>query len=185
MRILALIVLTASLAVAAGFTAQGKSAPDARRPNIMFVLADDLAWNLVQYMPNVRAMQAQGVTFSRYFVTDSLCCPSRSTIFTGKYPHNTGVFTNGGADGGFHAFHAHGDGAGHVRDRAAAAGYRTALMGKYLNGYTQPATVDGGRTCRRAGASGTSRGNGYAEFNYSPQRERPRRPLRPPARATT
>ena len=41
MRILAVIALTASLAVAAGLTAQGKSAPDARRPNIILVLADD------------------------------------------------------------------------------------------------------------------------------------------------
>ena len=56
-------------------------------------------------MPNVRAMQSEGVTFSRFFVSDSLCCPSRATIFTGKFPHNTGVFTNGGRDGGFFAFH--------------------------------------------------------------------------------
>jgi len=68
------------------------------------VLTDDLALNLVQYMPNVRKMQQDGVTFANYFVTDSLCCPSRSSIFTGRYPHNTGIYRNTGADGGYQAF---------------------------------------------------------------------------------
>jgi arylsulfatase A-like enzyme len=56
------------------------SAP-APRPNIVFVLTDDLAWNLVQYMPHVLEMEKRGVTFVNYFVTDSLCCPSRASIF--------------------------------------------------------------------------------------------------------
>ena len=68
------------------------------RPNIVFVLTDDLAWNLVQYMPHVLQMQKDGVTFANYFVTDSLCCPSRSSIFTCRYPHSTGVFRNTGAE---------------------------------------------------------------------------------------
>ena len=67
------------------------------KPNIIFVLTDDLAINLLQYMPNVQKMQKDGTSFSRYFVTDSLCCPSRSSIFTGEFPHDTAVFTNTGA----------------------------------------------------------------------------------------
>jgi hypothetical protein len=59
------------------------------RPNILFFLTDDLSWNLVSHMTNVQAMQKKGITFSHYFVTESLCCPSRSSIFTGKYPHDT------------------------------------------------------------------------------------------------
>src|SRR5437764_6388606 len=55
------------------------------KPNIVFVLTDDLAWNLVQYMPRVQKLQTQGITFSNYFVSDSLCCPSRSSIFTGRF----------------------------------------------------------------------------------------------------
>jgi arylsulfatase A-like enzyme len=96
------------------------------------VLTDDLSENLVQYMPNVQAPAKDGTTFSQYTVTDSLCCPSRSSILTGRFPHNTGVFTNGGDDGGFHVFQKEQE-----RDTFATAprkqGYRTAMMGKYLN----------------------------------------------------
>ena len=85
---LALLTLF-GLTVAVGASAR----PAPQRPNIVFVLTDDLAWNLVQYMPHVQQLQAQGTTFTNYFVTDSLCCPSRASIFTGRYPHNTGIFT--------------------------------------------------------------------------------------------
>src|SRR5712691_8395470 len=133
----------------------------AKRPNIVFVLTDDLALNLVQYMPNVLKMQRDGVTFANYFVTDSLCCPSRSSIFTGRYPHNTGIYRNVGADGGYLAFLNR----GHERTTFAAAltaaGYHTAMLGKYLNGY-QPQ--------RNPAAPGWTEwdvaGNGYRGFNY-------------------
>ena len=54
------------------------------RPNFVFVLTDDLSWNLVSHMPNLVALQQAGTTLSRYYVVDSLCCPSRSAIFTGQ-----------------------------------------------------------------------------------------------------
>ena len=79
------------------------------RPNFVFVLTDDLSWNLVSHMPHVLAMERAGTTMSRYYVVDSLCCPSRSAIFTGEYPHDDGVFTNAGNDGGYFAFNQHGD----------------------------------------------------------------------------
>ena len=71
----------------------------------MFVLTDDLSWNLVRYMPHVLAMQRRGVTFSNYFVTDSLCCPSRASILTGRFPHDTKVYSNNPPYGGFVLFH--------------------------------------------------------------------------------
>src|SRR5690349_4835578 len=80
----------------------------ADRPNIVFILTDDLSWNLVQYMPHVLQMEKDGTTFNNYVVTDSLCCPSRSSIFTGDFPHDTGVFTNNSPDGGFDVFHSRG-----------------------------------------------------------------------------
>ncbi|HLY47714.1 MAG TPA: sulfatase-like hydrolase/transferase [Solirubrobacteraceae bacterium] len=80
----------------------GRTAPDPR-PNIVFVLTDDLDWSLVnrRYMPHVVALERRGETFSHYFVADSLCCPSRATIFTGNFPHDTRVFSNFGSRGGF------------------------------------------------------------------------------------
>ena len=55
------------------------------KPNIVFVLTDDLDLNLVQFMPHVLAMERNGVSFANYFVTDS-GGPSRSSIFTGEFP---------------------------------------------------------------------------------------------------
>ena len=84
-------------------------APADGRPNIVFILTDDLATNLVRYMPHVRALAASGVSMRNYFVVDSLCCPSRAAIFTGLYPHDDGVYTNGGSDGGYATYNRFGD----------------------------------------------------------------------------
>src|SRR3954453_24167719 len=75
-------------------------------PNVVFVLADDLSWNLVtpRFMPHVTALERRGETFDHYFVADSLCCPSRATIFTGDFPHDTGVLANIGRFGGYRRF---------------------------------------------------------------------------------
>lgn len=106
------------------------------KPNIVFVLTDDLSSDLVEYMPAVKDLARQGVSFSNYFVTDSLCCPSRASILTGRFPHNTGVFRNTGADGGYLVFRNKGQDKDTFATSFQAAGYRTAFYGKYLNGYT-------------------------------------------------
>ena len=101
----------------------------------MFVLTDDLSMDLLRFMPPVQAMERNGLTFNNYFVSDSLCCPSRSSIFTGDFPHDTHVYGNTGRTGGYRAFYNHGD---EYRTFALAlqrAGYLTGMMGKYLNGY--------------------------------------------------
>ncbi len=136
-----------------------------RRPNIVFVLTDDLAWNLVtkRYMPHVVALEKQGVTFTNYFVTDSLCCPSRSSIFTGLVPHNTKVFKNKGKQGGYNQFLRRGLEQQTYAVAMHRSGYRASLMGKYLNGYGKPVMT----THVPAGWDdwhGAS--NGYPEFNY-------------------
>ncbi len=164
------LLTTLALLTLLGLTAAGGASarPAAQRPNIVFVLTDDLAWNLVQYMPHVQELQAQGTTFTNYFVTDSLCCPSRASIFTGRYPHNTGVFSNGGSDGGFGVFHARNDESSTFALRLKRSGYLTALMGKYLNGYTPNGLVGGKRRYVPPGWSEWDvAGNGYPEFNYN------------------
>jgi arylsulfatase A-like enzyme len=108
------------------------------RPNLVVVLTDDqdLVLGSLDFMPKTRALIGdQGMTFSNHFVPLSLCCPSRSTILTGLHVHNHRVLTNFPPDGGFERFDQLG-----LEDRTLAtalhdAGYRTALFGKYLNGY--------------------------------------------------
>jgi N-acetylglucosamine-6-sulfatase len=143
-------------------TAAAGRAGAAKPPNIVFILADDLSSNLVPYMPNLMAMQREGTSFSNYFVTDSLCCPSRSSIFTGKFPHNTGVFTNMPPDGGYEVFTARGNESLTFAIALQRAGYKTAMLGKYLNGYhpVKDGVPHGWNEWDVAG-------NGYPEFNYN------------------
>jgi arylsulfatase A-like enzyme len=137
------------------------SAERPRRANIVFVLTDDLAWNLVPYMPHVVDLQRRGMTFSNYLVTDSLCCPSRSSIFTGKFPHDTGVFTNNAPNGGYAKYQSMGNPQSTFATTLRAAGYRTSMSGKFMNGYLP----------QRHGADPgwqhwAVAGDGYHEFEY-------------------
>ncbi|HET7046666.1 MAG TPA: sulfatase [Solirubrobacteraceae bacterium] len=141
-----------------------------RRPNIVVILTADLSMNLVRYMPHVVKMQDDGLTFNHYFVSDSLCCPSRSSIFTGNFPHDTKVFNNVGARGGFREFYDRGEELHTFATALQNAGYRTAMMGKYLNGYGQTkGSVPGlPYTYVPPGWSEWDvAGWGYPEFNYS------------------
>jgi N-acetylglucosamine-6-sulfatase len=161
----------ASSAAVRSPTAPGtlRSAGSARntRPNIVFVLTDDLSWNLVRYMPHVVQMQRQGATFGNYFVTDSLCCPSRASILTGRFPHDTRVYDNSPPEGGYRVFHERGEEAQTFAVALQRAGYRTALMGKYLNGYTPGAQEAPGRSYVPPGWSEWHvAGNGYPEYGY-------------------
>ncbi|MEV6600969.1 sulfatase [Actinoplanes sp. NPDC051346] len=143
------------------------SAPADTRPNIVFVLTDDLSMNLLPFMPHLRDLQRRGTTFTEYTVSNSLCCPSRASLLTGKFPHGTGIFTNGGVDGGFVHFHRR----GHERSTFATdlrrAGYRTAFLGKYLNRYEPANTLGGRRPYVPPGwTDWYAAGNGYAQFDY-------------------
>jgi N-acetylglucosamine-6-sulfatase len=154
----------------AAFVSTGAS----RHPNIVFVLTDDLSANLLRFMPHVQAMETAGARFDNYFVADSLCCPSRASIFTGDLPHNTGVLTNFGADGGVGVFHERGDERRTFAVALRRAGYLTAMMGKYLNGYLQAGArrVDGSTAGvnRRYVPPGWTQwdvaGWAYGEFDY-------------------
>ena len=125
-----------SLAVAAdhylGSPAPSSRSFDFHHPNIVFILTDDQRLDTLSFMPNVKELlAAHGVTFTNAFVTTSLCCPSRASILTGQYSRHTGVLSNVPPDGG----------APSLRDASTVAtwlhdgGYRTALVGKYLNAY--------------------------------------------------
>jgi arylsulfatase A-like enzyme len=99
------------------------------------VVTDDQRWDTLSALPTVqRELVGKGVTFRNAFVVNALCCPSRASILTGRYSHSTGVWVNTGVRGGFGAF----DDASTIATWLDAAGYETALVGKYLNGYAAP-----------------------------------------------
>lgn len=151
-----MIALTLTLSILAP---AAQAAP--ARPNIVIVLTDDLSWDLVAFMPEVQRMMREGTTFTNYFVTNSLCCPSRASILTGEFPHDTGVLNNTPPLGGWEAFR---DGGAEEETFVVdlkKAGYRTAFTGKYMNGYRTGAPVPPGWS-----NWAVMTGGAYDGFNY-------------------
>lgn len=135
-RAVAARMAVAALAViaVAGCTSGTPAAPDAAqsRPNILVVMTDDQDVASMAVMPTVRRLlAAEGTTFTRSYASFPLCCPSRATYLTGQYSHNHGVRNNMPPAGGYTK----------LRERETVpvwlsrAGYATAHIGKYLNGY--------------------------------------------------
>jgi arylsulfatase A-like enzyme len=79
---------------------QGQS--KAEKPNIVFILVDDLRWDVMGFTghypflktPNIDQLRKEGVHFQNAFCTHSLSAPSRATILTGMFPQTNGVSTN-------------------------------------------------------------------------------------------
>lgn len=108
------------------------------RPDVLLVVTDDQRQDTVRHMPRVqRLLVDRGTTFTRAQVPTPLCCPSRASLLTGLYAHDTGVFSNGRPDGGWWAFHEQGHEQRTVVGALHAAGYRTGLFGKYFNAYAR------------------------------------------------
>jgi len=101
-------------------------------PNIVVVMTDDQAVDTMHAMPRTRRILGRrGTTFEAAVASFPLCCPSRASFLTGLYAHNHGVLDNSAPAGGL--------GKLSQRDTLPVwldrAGYRTAFIGKYLNGY--------------------------------------------------
>jgi arylsulfatase A-like enzyme len=106
------------------------------RPNVVLVIVDDLDAGSVSRMPKVKSLLTEGgTTFENYFVTHPLCCPSRASILRGQYSHNHRVLTNEPSRGAFDKFYEYGLEDSTVATWLDDAGYRTALIGEYLNNY--------------------------------------------------
>jgi N-acetylglucosamine-6-sulfatase len=132
-----------ALAVAAAAGIAAPAPRDSARavpapPSVVVILTDDQRWDTLDAMPTVQSELVQnGTTFTNAFVSNSLCCPSRTSILTGDYSHTTGVWRNQPPYGGWSSFNDSSTIATHLQ----AIGYRTGLFGKYLNGYEPGATA--------------------------------------------
>src|SRR5918998_1711724 len=115
---------------------EAESSAPAEKPNVIMILTDDLDKASISRMPNLRSLLIErGTTFENAFVTDPLCCPSRATILRGQYAHNHDIIGNEPPHGGFEKLRAMGHQNSTVATWLQDGGYRTILVGKYMNGY--------------------------------------------------
>lgn len=85
-------------AMGVALNARAAAGAKTRRPNFIFYITDDISWNdlacyghPVAQTPALDAMAQEGVVFENAYLTISSCSPSRCSIITGRYPHNTGA----------------------------------------------------------------------------------------------
>jgi N-sulfoglucosamine sulfohydrolase len=93
MRTIILVGICSGLILTSASAAEG-----AGRPNVILIVADDMAredcgayGHPAIRTPNLDRLAREGMRFDRAFVTASSCSPSRSSLITGRYPHNTGA----------------------------------------------------------------------------------------------
>lgn len=103
-------------------------------PNIVVIMTDDQRRNTFQTMPTVRKKLIQkGLKYVGFSPT-SACCPARSSLLTAQFAHTTGVYNNVDVNyGGWPAFNRSGFEEQTIAVALDQAGYRTGLVGKYMN----------------------------------------------------
>ncbi|XP_034019051.1 N-acetylglucosamine-6-sulfatase [Thalassophryne amazonica] len=121
----------------------GVSAETNRKPNIVLILTDDLDVTIGGLSPlnkTKKLIGGAGISFTNAFVASPLCCPSRASILTGKYPHNHHVINNT-LEGNCSSKAWQKSQEAHTFPALlkAYAGYQTFFAGKYLNQYGHPA----------------------------------------------
>ena len=102
-------------------------AQQGQRPNVLVIMTDDQRHDLTAMPSTRRLLRDRGREFTNAFAATPNCCPSRGTVFTGRYSHNHGVKNNNLA---------------YELDQSTTLqrylddeGYRTAIFGKYMNGW--------------------------------------------------
>ncbi len=108
---------------------QGRPEGTTSRPNVLIIVTDDQRSDgTLAVMPSTRRWFVRGgVTFTRAYATTPLCCPSRASVFTGRYAHNHRVRNNGAS--------LRLDQSTTIQHALQGAGYLTGIVGKYLNGW--------------------------------------------------
>jgi arylsulfatase A-like enzyme len=148
-RLLSFVAGMLGLLVALGLALVGPArAARAQRPSFVVIQTDDETLEQlyaeytppggarIEAMPYTRSLiAARGATFDRYYVSYSLCCPSRVTLLTGRYAHNHNVRGNLPPEGGYPGFARRAAYNHNIAVWLQDAGYRTIHVGKFLNGY--------------------------------------------------
>ena len=107
------------------------------RPNVIFIVTDDQAFSTLPHMQHVgRELAQAGITFENFILNDPICCPSRVTILLGQYRHNHRLEVGVGGGCAFR-FYKDQEPQRAIGPLIQAAGYRTGIVGKYLNSYKE------------------------------------------------
>lgn len=115
---------------------QPVAAPTPKPLNIVVVMTDDQEAVSAREMPRLQFLiAAQGVTFLNAIATTPLCGPSRASLMSGRYAHSHGIRSNQAPLGGYGNYRDSGLEGDSLPVWLKAAGYRTAYLGKYTNGY--------------------------------------------------
>jgi arylsulfatase A-like enzyme len=134
------LALIAALALTRATPDDGGSATAAvaGAPNVLVIVTDDQRTGTMVAMPKtLQWLGSGGVTFDRGFVTTPSCCPSRASIFSGRYVHNHGVVQQ--------RLGSNLDHRSTMQRQLKAAGYFTGMAGKFLHGWnlgTRPPYFD-------------------------------------------
>lgn len=133
------ILMAAGLTLV-GVASTGRSAPREPRPNFVFILADDLGWSDVGYhqseirTPHIDRLAASGAKLEQFYVMP-VCTPTRAALLTGRYPMRYGLQSGvcrPWSDWGLPVTERT------LAQSLKAAGYRTAITGKWHLGSVHP-----------------------------------------------
>jgi N-acetylglucosamine-6-sulfatase len=140
---LAMLAALVAVPVLAVVPSAPSSSAAGEKPTVVLIVTDDQRYDTLAQMPATRDLLARrGVTFSNAMVPTSLCCPARASLLTGRFAHETRVWSNlSSVSGGWPAMHNNGNEARTLAVYLKAQGYRTALVGKYLNLYGSAAPL--------------------------------------------
>lgn len=129
------------------FVAIDSAKADSRR-NIILIQTDDHSFRTINanYIDNnfnpqpvmpitKKELLNRGVQFNNYYAATPLCAPNRTALLAGRFSHNTGVITNGGANGGWVGHYNSDALTNNFVTRLDQVGYRTAYFGKFTNHY--------------------------------------------------
>lgn len=163
-----------TLIIAVSISVPGLQASD--KPNIVFVLSDDHAWEAVSaygtYLkdyartPTIDRLAAEGMRFDSFVCANSICSPSRASFITGQYSHRNGVKGLNGAIN---------EASPWLSEELSKGGYETLLVGKWhlkgkIRGFDKHMTVKGqGKYFDPTfnGSEGTWKRKGYSTDVYT------------------